>query len=29
MENLNTLELTEIKSLCKKHGIGVVGDKKH
>jgi hypothetical protein len=28
MENLNTLELTEIKSLCKKHGIGVVGDKK-
>lgn len=28
MNDLNTLELTEIKSLCKKHGIGVVGDKK-
>lgn len=28
MENLNTLELSEIKSLCKQYGIGVVGDKK-
>lgn len=28
MENLEKLELQEIKSLCKKHGIGVVGDKK-
>jgi hypothetical protein len=28
MEKLETLELQEIKSLCKKYGIGVVGDKK-
>lgn len=28
MENLDSLELLEIKSLCKKYGIGVVGDKK-
>jgi len=28
MENLNTLELIEIKSLCKQHGIGTIGDKK-
>jgi hypothetical protein len=28
MKDLNTLELTEIKSLCKQYGIGVVGDKK-
>ena len=28
MDDLNTLELTEIKSLCKKYGIGTVGDKK-
>lgn len=28
MNDLNTLELTEIKSLCKKYGIGTVGDKK-
>ena len=28
MENLNSLELVEIKALCKKHGIGTVGDKK-
>ena len=28
MEDLNKLELTEIKSLCKQYGIGVVGDKK-
>ena len=25
---LDKLELSEIKSLCKKHGIGVIGDKK-
>lgn len=29
MEDLNKLELTEIKSLCKKYGIGTVGDKKN
>ena len=28
MENLNTLDIVEIKSLCKKHGISVIGDKK-
>jgi hypothetical protein len=28
MENLNTLDIIEIKSLCKKYGIGTVGDKK-
>lgn len=28
MENLNDMELPEIKSLCKKYDIGVVGDKK-
>ena len=28
MENLNDLGLPEIKSLCKKYDIGVVGDKK-
>lgn len=28
MEDLNKLELTEIKSLCKQYGIGTVGDKK-
>jgi hypothetical protein len=28
MENLETLDLPEIKSLCKKYGIGIVGDKK-
>ena len=28
MEKLETLELPEIKSLCKKYGISVVGDKK-
>ena len=28
MENLNSLELVEIKSLCKKYDIGTVGDKK-
>lgn len=28
MENLDSLELPEIKSLCKKYGIGVIGDKK-
>ncbi len=28
MENLDKLSLPEIKSLCKKHGVGVVGDKK-
>lgn len=28
MEDLNKLELPEIKSLCKQYGIGVVGDKK-
>ena len=28
MENLDTLDLQEIKSLCKKYGVGVVGDKK-
>lgn len=28
MENLNSLDLIEIKSLCKKYGVGVVGDKK-
>lgn len=28
MENLNSLDLVEIKTLCKKHGIGTVGDKK-
>jgi hypothetical protein len=28
MENLNSLDINEIKSLCKKYGIGVVGDKK-
>ena len=25
---LDKLDLVEIKSLCKKHGIGVIGDKK-
>ena len=28
MENLDTLELQEIKLLCKKYGISTVGDKK-
>jgi len=28
MEDLNKLELPEIKSLCKQYGIGTVGDKK-
>jgi len=28
MENLEKLELQEIKTLCKKYGVGVVGDKK-
>ena len=28
MEKLETLELPEIKSLCKKYGISTVGDKK-
>lgn len=28
MENLNSLELVEIKTLCKKYDIGTVGDKK-
>ena len=28
MENLETLDLQEIKSLCKKYNIGTVGDKK-
>ena len=28
MEDLNKLDLSEIKSLCKKYGIGTVGDKK-
>jgi hypothetical protein len=28
MEDLNKLELPEIKSLCKQYGISVVGDKK-
>ena len=28
MENLDTLDLQEIKQLCKKYGIGTVGDKK-
>jgi len=28
MENLELLELQEIKSLCKKYNIGVIGDKK-
>lgn len=28
MENLDTLDLQEVKSLCKKYGIGTVGDKK-
>lgn len=28
MENLNTLELPELKTLCKKYDISVVGDKK-
>ncbi len=28
MENLNDLGLPEIKSLCKKYDIGIVGDKK-
>jgi hypothetical protein len=28
MEKIETLELPEIKSLCKKYGIGVIGDKK-
>lgn len=28
MENLNSLELNEIKSLCKKYGIAIVGEKK-
>lgn len=28
MENLNSLELVEIKSLCKKYGVGTIGDKK-
>ena len=29
MENLNDLELSEIKSLCKKYNVGAVGDKKN
>ena len=28
MEKLDTLDLLEIKQLCKKYGIGAVGDKK-
>jgi hypothetical protein len=28
MEDLNKLDLPEVKSLCKKYGIGTVGDKK-
>lgn len=28
MENLNSLDIIEIKSLCKKYGVGVIGDKK-
>jgi hypothetical protein len=28
MENLNSLDLIEIKSLCKKYGIGTIGEKK-
>ena len=28
MEKLDTLDLLEIKQLCKKYGIGTVGDKK-
>ena len=28
MEDLNKLELPEIKNLCKQYGIGTVGDKK-
>lgn len=28
MEKIETFELPEIKSLCKKYGIGVIGDKK-
>ena len=28
MEDLNTLELPEIKILCKQYGIGIVGDQK-
>lgn len=28
MENLNDLSLPDLKNLCKKHGISVVGDKK-
>lgn len=28
MEDINKLELNEIKSLCKQYGIGTVGDKK-
>jgi len=28
MENLNSLDLVAIKSLCKKYGIGTIGEKK-
>ena len=28
MENLDTLDLQEIKQLCKKYSVGTVGDKK-
>lgn len=28
MENLNDLSVPELKVLCKKHGVSVVGDKK-
>lgn len=28
MEDINTLELPEIKLLCKQYGIGIFGDKK-
>ncbi len=28
MENLDKLDLQEIKKICKKYGVGVVGDKK-
>ena len=28
MENLNDLSLPDLKNLCKKHGVSVVGDKK-
>ena len=28
MEKLETLELAEIKLLCKKHGVSIIGDKK-